>query len=152
VSKLFQLSFVAFITCALLRSPQPDVTLENDTEFLPSQLSDDENDESDDTDAWLSEELANAEADKKFAVEIPKLNCCMCILQFEEEYDLISHAKSEHMTERFKISIFKKIMDCVRCELCLKLFKSFDKLVEHQNQYKLAKQCPICGIFIPPSR
>jgi hypothetical protein len=98
VSKLFQLLFVAFITCALLRPTRPDITLENDTEFLPSQLSDDENDESDDTDA-----LANAEADKIFEVEIPKLNCCLCILQFEEEYDLISHAKSEHMTERLKI-------------------------------------------------
>jgi hypothetical protein len=128
----------------LLRPPRPDISLENDTEFLPSQLSDNEND---DTDA-----LANAEADKKFAVEIPKLNCCLCILQFEEEYDLISHAKSEHMTERLKISVSKKIMDCVRCELCLKLFKSFDKLVEHQNQYRFANQCPICGIFIPPSQ
>jgi hypothetical protein len=41
VSKLFQVLFVAFITCALLRPPRPDITLEmlaTDQQLKPKNI------------------------------------------------------------------------------------------------------------------
>jgi Zinc-finger associated domain (zf-AD) len=80
----------------------------------------------------------------------PRFLCCCCPLQFDEEYEVIQHMKTDHAAIRSKINIApaaREFDEVKQCELCFKFIFGFDKLLEHQAQYKNCKQCFECGGF-----
>jgi Zinc-finger associated domain (zf-AD) len=106
----------------------------------------DESSSSEDEDDFIEEEVIDLPVE---AVE-PRLFCCCCPLQFNEEHEIIEHIKTEHAAIRNKVHIApidKDPEELNQCEMCFKYFVGMEKLVDHQAQYQNCKQCVECGGF-----